>query len=583
MRKIYSAANLTIAYIGYGGASHTRVSAWNFLRRESDYIKQNFPDLHRQIEDAVDFRGDLDDVEDDILERPWFRRAWVLQEVVVSQTLMLLSGPYWVSWDDFCKITLLSPRVHDRYGLRLEKRDLYSYIRNQFLCRCMFHEAMGTTSRLPSWYGSIKSEYDGQASALGILAYSKRLSATDPRDKIFAFLGLDPQVAFANFPIDYTREWEDVYLDFARFYISQLENYDILSYVETHYGRYHNTWVPYWNGAPLVSRTILSILPSENEEQQAARKHIVRQTHSYEMDNRHRLICQGEIVGQVTWESMRIQLNGAMEEVFERLRDQYASDEAELNMHILSKWEMFGYGTAELKSLERESEGFLLTSSREHVMRNIPEWATWPHFAKYGRIDEAAGEESSVSDSDSDQERDAHTDEKSRLEGSKPKGSVVRNREIPLDESLRLPFEEQGIIEQQLLSRSRKTVEFSSDDGSKSVDIIIDRSSIVDQRCFAKFRMADEDDDTVYVALVPSGTEKNDLVVAIAGARIPFIVREVADDPSVREEEYEGLMLGKAPRRHFEFIGECLFNDFEVYDCVDDEDQDAVRSSFVVH
>ena len=101
------------------------------------------------------------------------------------------------------------------------------------------------------------------------------------------------------------------------------------------------------------------------------------------------------------------------------------------------------------------------------------------------------------------------------------------------------------------------------------MDVIIDRSSIIDQRCFAKYRSSDDAGDSD-VALVPQAADVGDLIVAVHGARLPFVVREIVDDPQLHEEEAERLLANMAPRRHFQFIGECLFNDFELYDCVAD-------------
>ena len=600
MRTIYSTARITICYIGPGGYSFTSKSAWNFLQRESEWVKEITPDVHKELEDAIDFRGNLDDVEDDILERPWFRRAWVLQEVVVSRWLILQSGARWVPWQDFCKTVLLSPRVHDRYGLSLSKRDLYSYVRNQFVCRCLFQEAMANQEALPSWYKSIQSEVEGEASSLDVLAYSRRLNATDQRDKIYALLGINPRLEFSDFPVDYTLDYEDVYLAFARYYISTIANFDILSHVDSHNVLRYHSWVPNWMQLPLVSRTISSILPAESTDQQARRKAHTLASQAWDETNAHRLSCQGEVVGTITWKSMSIQLNGAVEEIFEKLCDQYSHDEPELNMRILSKWEMFGYGTTDLSPVPQESRAFLLTSSREHVMRDLPEWATWPHYQAYRRtevvvaeaalrnelkrewklakkqvkekakqelVEEDGGERvEDVAERDAHSSSDSDDDDLDEIVASM---SLKPRFEAPLDERLRKPTGELGILEQHLLLRSHKTVEFSSDDGSKSVDVIIDRSSIIDQRCFAKYRSSDDAGDSD-VALVPQAADVGDLIVAVHGARLPFVVREIVDDPQLHEEEAERLLANMAPRRHFQFIGECLFNDFELYDCVAD-------------
>lgn len=623
MRGIYLMATYTVAYIGPGGVSFTSASAWNFLQRQSETIKRDLPEKHQLLEDAIDFRGDLNDVEDDILDRPWFRRAWVLQEVVVSRRVILQSGDRWVPWDDFCKTVLLSPRVHDRYGLSLGKRELYSYVKNHFLWRRMFLKSIGSDSLLPSWHKAVVSEAEGQQSALDILSYSRRLNVTDQRDKIYALLGVSSNLEYSAFPADYTKSYEDVYLDFARFYLSKIGNYDILSHVDTQAVLPYCSWVPNWMELGSVSRTILSILPKEDDQQVALRKKHVLASQYWE-PLASRFSCYGEVIGTIIWKSMSVQLNGAVEDIFEKVRDEYGHDQAEMNARILNKWERLGYGTADLERVQQESLAFLATSSSGHVVRNLPEWATWPHYAKYQRtvkqpvigdelvhpditlppvvqelVDDMVklsfetpveGEQPAkdIADRQSSAETSSTKDmsmlsfyapaeDRSLAKVSvdiEPPAAISENNgpleTDAIDESLRRPFDEQGVLEQQLLRRSHKTVAFSNDEGSKAVSVIIDSSSIIDQRCFAKFTIPDEP-NTPIVALVPPATAEGDLIVSIHGARLPFVVRSVIGDTIADDEERERMEAGKEPRRHFMFVGECLFNDFEIYDWVGDE------------
>jgi copper chaperone CopZ len=111
MRNIYSKASMTVIYLGDSVGTHSQ-SAWNFLERKSCD-----KGLRKLKEKETDFRGTIEDVEIAILNRSWFRRVWVFREVVVSSNPIVQSGWRSVTWDDFCKATLLKPRLHDRYGL----------------------------------------------------------------------------------------------------------------------------------------------------------------------------------------------------------------------------------------------------------------------------------------------------------------------------------------------------------------------------------------------------------------------------------------------------------------------------------
>ena len=102
---------------------NTCLSAWNFLERECDN-----PHVREAALARTEFQGDLDDVENDILTRPWFRRVWGLQEVAVSRRVVVQCGWRVVSWDSFCKSVLLKKRINDTYGWRQSKKPLVEYL-----------------------------------------------------------------------------------------------------------------------------------------------------------------------------------------------------------------------------------------------------------------------------------------------------------------------------------------------------------------------------------------------------------------------------------------------------------------------
>jgi hypothetical protein len=74
MRDIYMKASKTIIYLGNNDGSNTCASAWNFLQRKSDWIRKGDPEFHSFLCADNSFRGGLEDVEVEVLNRPWFRR-----------------------------------------------------------------------------------------------------------------------------------------------------------------------------------------------------------------------------------------------------------------------------------------------------------------------------------------------------------------------------------------------------------------------------------------------------------------------------------------------------------------------------
>lgn len=95
------------------------MAAWNFLERECDDRS-----LVAERPSGSEFEGDFSDVEISVLSRPWFRRVWVFQEVVVSKRPLVQCGWRKTTWDSFCKVVLLRPRLNDTYGWSLSKKPL---------------------------------------------------------------------------------------------------------------------------------------------------------------------------------------------------------------------------------------------------------------------------------------------------------------------------------------------------------------------------------------------------------------------------------------------------------------------------
>lgn len=242
MRAIYSAAQDTIIYLGDEDGGNTCNSAWNFLERSSQWAMNENHDTDYGIpttkKDDMWFRGDLEDVEIDVLGRAWFRRVWVFQEVVVSKTLSIQCGYRKISWDDFCKILLLSPRYHDQYGISLGRGDRVEVVRDMFQARCSYQETHHLEHLRPSWYAEVES-YKGQNSyILNTLSRARRLESSDPRDKIFALLGVSTGIDLDDkrLVIDYRKPCNEVYTNFARYIMEITNSYNLLSYLDDNAG-----------------------------------------------------------------------------------------------------------------------------------------------------------------------------------------------------------------------------------------------------------------------------------------------------------------------------------------------------------
>lgn len=196
MRYIYSDAFRTILWIGpERDNSPQAILICDGLHKASE--RQNETDVavdvHRLEEDPFlppvyheDWSGFCA-----LFQRPWFTRAWVVQEVAVSRNAYLCCGGDRISWE------------------RVEIAIAY------FISSGLLHAVPTSSVAFPLIMQLARQDYcrKKSKSLLDVLSTYRHFHATDPRDKIFAFLGLaDPDEldSLQVFP-DYSLEVKDLY------------------------------------------------------------------------------------------------------------------------------------------------------------------------------------------------------------------------------------------------------------------------------------------------------------------------------------------------------------------------------------
>lgn len=150
--------------------------AWKSMQAESrDHFGQNV--------EAIQRHGLWE-----LLQRPWFRRVWILQEVANARKAWLYCGRFHVTVQVFA----ISPR--------LLEVDLDSH------CAAVF--------RLMPTHSHIASRKPRHGGLLSLLIDFYDAEASDPRDKIFALLGLcsDPKIQQSVVP-DYEKDDLDIVHD----------------------------------------------------------------------------------------------------------------------------------------------------------------------------------------------------------------------------------------------------------------------------------------------------------------------------------------------------------------------------------
>ena len=173
----------------------------------------------------------------DILTRPWFERIWVIQERTIARSCIYLCGKYHVSSDALQSLTEIPSLM-----LTIQ-------------ARMMANKPQGVDGYMAtmSMLSPIIAKYHSKTSlGLGeLLILTNGFKATDPRDKVFALIGLTTGVP-VDF-IDYNKELKDVLMYLCELLLTRdsLRKFpalDVLSCVNhAHRALDLPSWVPEWD------------------------------------------------------------------------------------------------------------------------------------------------------------------------------------------------------------------------------------------------------------------------------------------------------------------------------------------------
>lgn len=207
MRFIYTNAHQVIIWLGH--TDEFSESAFRFILKAARCARaeaSNLRDLASEMYDdsknvqrgfpsRVEPGGDGLEPLCAFLANPWFTRVWIVQEVVNAGSAVMMSGDLMLPYSDLCAAVAFFTKKG--YWLFHGDRDLSP---NLFITTLM--------SRLYTGVPEPKV-----ADLLLLLRMTGSFLATDPRDKVFAVLGLASNVQ--NFPVSYSVSLRKVYVDTA--------------------------------------------------------------------------------------------------------------------------------------------------------------------------------------------------------------------------------------------------------------------------------------------------------------------------------------------------------------------------------
>ncbi|KAL8285564.1 hypothetical protein RB597_002573 [Gaeumannomyces tritici] len=213
MAKIYSKASRVIVWLGEG--TDNGAEALEAIRMAAHRYHHTSPacepdqPAEAEEEPTISLPNDTDQKAIlDLLQRPWFQRIWVLQEVAAGRDVLFKCGPKEIGGYAFC------------HGIDVLTRYLGSSLLSN-LATSVAYLIMDSAFRPRSEIGPV-ARFSLNIRPLGELVdmYKDR-KATDLRDKVYALLGMssdDPDAA--GLSASYAIPWRDVFRDAVHFCLS---------------------------------------------------------------------------------------------------------------------------------------------------------------------------------------------------------------------------------------------------------------------------------------------------------------------------------------------------------------------------
>ncbi|KAK8113054.1 hypothetical protein PG984_013580 [Apiospora sp. TS-2023a] len=140
--------------------------------------------------------------------KPWWKRIWIVQEVVAARQIVVWCGPKVIPWD--CLAHLCNEIRVQEFQPSPKAAFLHSSQYQNFSALDNFRK----NRTMPLSH---------------LLQCTRGYQATDPRDKLYALLGMASDVSYDELVPDYTQSVKSVYLNLVSFMVSRLHNLDVIS------------------------------------------------------------------------------------------------------------------------------------------------------------------------------------------------------------------------------------------------------------------------------------------------------------------------------------------------------------------
>ncbi|KAH7086800.1 heterokaryon incompatibility protein-domain-containing protein [Paraphoma chrysanthemicola] len=195
-------------------------SSWR-LNRKYGYLvpsyREQFSNLiHAEVSQEMEvelFAGEVRE----LLSRPWWNRVWTMQEAIVAKKVIFMCGAETASWANVESYSREARLTHAR-GMRVFGITLSSD-----------HMIMDDDYALLS---QLRQRWQDETWNFGVyeLLYKfRRLGCTDPKDRVYGFLGLAERSLGFSINPEYELPVDQVYINVARTFVEKTKTLDILN------------------------------------------------------------------------------------------------------------------------------------------------------------------------------------------------------------------------------------------------------------------------------------------------------------------------------------------------------------------
>ena len=208
MQRVYENARRVIVWLGSPPVALS--TAFEDARRQAKHVRREEADTQELTESNALLPQT--DTWHNILDRKWWSRVWIIQEVALNINVVVRCGEEQISWEDFAAY-LFRPDNQSLLTGHSKARKLLQFLNTW---------SNNTAQQSPDLFGVVSWFWDS--------------SATDPRDKIYAFRSLEakrsPESALLV-DVDFGRDHNEVFAEFTATCIGCLGNLRILAFAES--------------------------------------------------------------------------------------------------------------------------------------------------------------------------------------------------------------------------------------------------------------------------------------------------------------------------------------------------------------